>query len=75
MKWYAGLVGYKFVAFKSASTPDEKSHGQIYRATIGPFRTKRGAKWAETYGFLNPNFQTVNDAERMARNNTGIPTN
>ena len=38
-----------------------------YQAVIGPFRTKRAALWSEKYGFNNPHFQTVNDAERLSK--------
>lgn len=65
-KWYVGHVANGLEAFHSDCTPTESSHGNQYRAVIGPFRTKRGAKWTERYGYMNPHFVTVDDAERLA---------
>lgn len=66
-KWYIGHTATALVAFQSPTNPTETTHGHLYRAVIGPFRTRRAAQWAEQYGFLNPHFQHVNDAERIAR--------
>ena len=52
--------------FSSAETPTETSHGQLYGAVIGPFRTKAGARFMAMYGYNNPHLQCVADAERMA---------
>jgi hypothetical protein len=66
-QWYVGAVRGRFEAFRSAVTPTEGTHGVKYFAAIGPFDTKRGALWAEKYGYDNPHFQHVRDAERIAR--------
>ena len=66
-KWYVGMVKDHFEAFRSELTPDETKWGPVYRCVVGPFRTKRAALWAEKYGFNNPHFQHVNDAERISR--------
>jgi hypothetical protein len=69
MSWYVGHKQEdttKLEAFQSDYTPTMDSHGKKYAAVIGPFATKRGAKWAEKYGASNPHFQQVADAERLA---------
>lgn len=38
-----------------------------YNAVIGPFRTKRGAEFMRDHGANNPHVQTVQDAERIAK--------
>jgi len=68
MKYWIGLRQCKFKAFQSAETPTKETHGKEFSAAIGPFVTKRAALWAEKYGFNNPHFQTVNDAERLSKN-------
>lgn len=73
-KWWVGklIQTNRFQAFKAESTPIESSHGDLYSYCVGPFKTKRGAMWAEKYGNNNPHFVTVNDAERYAKmENTG----
>jgi hypothetical protein len=65
--WYVGHKGIKLVAFKSKELPTEKSHSQ-FKAVVGPFKTKRAAKWHEKYGFLNPHCTCVNVIERLAKN-------
>ena len=67
-KWYVGIKpgGARF-PFKSDTTPTHESHGSIYAAVIGPFRTKRGATFDAAVGRNNPHIQHVNDAERIAR--------
>ena len=72
-RWYIGLIGGKFQAFreKSTLTIKEKTWPPYpYTAIIGPFNTKRGALWAEKYGQGNPHFQCVMDAERMSKEET-----
>lgn len=65
--WYVGFKGGGLTPFHFGSTPTESSHGHLYPAVIGPFKTKRGALWAEKYGPGNPHFQTVADAEYFAK--------
>jgi len=67
MKWYVGIAATTraYIAFRASDTPTEASG---YLAVIGPFKTKRGALWAEKYGRSNPHFQHVDDAERYAKN-------
>lgn len=68
MKWYIGRkAGHVNEAFRSAATPTEETHGDRYAVVIGPFRTERGARWAERYGQNNPHFRTVADAEAYAK--------
>jgi hypothetical protein len=66
-QWYVGVVKDHFEAFRSELTPTETKWGPVYRCVVGPFITKRAALWAEKYGFNNPHFQHVRDAERLAR--------
>lgn len=63
-------VGCKLKArkvFRALFVPTQESHGNIYAAVIGPFRTWRGAHFMATYGAGNPHCQTVADAERLAK--------
>lgn len=52
--------------FRASETPTETSHGHLYVAATGPFRTKRGAAVDTLYGFGNPHICHVDDAERLA---------
>ena len=61
----------KLVAFKTSLEP---THSFPYDDTgrgrgpcIGPFKTKRAAVWAATWGYMNPHFQHVDDAERLSK--------
>jgi len=53
--------------FRSKTIPTGASHGDLYNAVIGPFRTKRGAEIMRDFGQGNPHLQTVADAEWMAK--------
>ena len=68
-RYYVGLSatepGVRKV-FSTRSVPDPSSHGHLYSAVIGPFRTKRGALVMARYGRNNPHLQTVADAEKLA---------
>ena len=67
-KYYVGLKQFnKRDVFKSALEPTQQSHGEFYNAVIGPFRTKAGACFMADHGRNNPHIQTVNDAERLAK--------
>jgi hypothetical protein len=58
-------IGYKDTLqelFTSTYKPTEQSHGHLYAAVVGPFRTKRGAQ----YMLNNPYVETVAHAERAA---------
>lgn len=64
--WYVGLkYGGKHIAFSLPFMP--VPFCVPFVAVIGPFRTKRAAKWAEKYGENNPHFQHVRDAERISK--------
>jgi len=63
---YVGLVlGGGRVVFRSVETPTWDSHGHLYGAVIGPFRTRRGAGFMSRYGAGNPHCRCVADAERL----------
>ena len=49
------------------ANPTQATHGHLYGAVIGPFRTKRGAQFMAKHGRSNPHLQTVDDAERIAK--------
>jgi hypothetical protein len=65
---YVGLLpqGIGREVFKSEAKPTEETHGHIYPAVIGPFRTMRGARFMQKNGSLNPRCQSVADAERLS---------
>lgn len=70
VRWYVGhLQGNNrgFEAFRSEVKPTAQTHGDLYTGVIGPFKTKRAVKWAEKYGYINPHFHSVEDAERLAK--------
>ena len=66
IKCYSNVFRHFFKAFSSSVTPTEASHRGEYVYGIGPFKTKRAALWAEKYGYNNPHFRCVNDAEKLA---------
>jgi hypothetical protein len=57
--------GYK--AFQCAYVPSKRKQGGRFSYVIGPFRSKRGALWAERFGFGNPAFYGVAAAERISK--------
>ena len=62
---YVGVGGInlsKREIFRSNSTPTQTTHGDKYRLSIGPFRTKAGAEYMKN----NPFCPSVADAERKA---------
>jgi hypothetical protein len=74
LKYYVGLKGgYQGEVFQAESTPTDQTHGGLYKAAIGPFRTKRGAAWMANTGtgLTNPHCRTVRDAERLAKKYAG----
>lgn len=66
---YVGLLKdtWKREVFTSFLRPISETHGHLYGAVIGPFRTKRGATFMTLYGRGNPHVQNVADAERLAK--------
>jgi hypothetical protein len=60
-------LGVRYEVFRSRSVPTAKSHGNLYRYVIGPFRTVRGAKFMAMFGENNTHCQCVEDAERLAK--------
>ncbi len=55
------------VQFRSSTLPSKESHGHLYTAVIGPFKSKVGASYFARYGRNNPHIRTADDAERLAR--------
>lgn len=68
--WYVEHTGTGLVAYRSSKEPTFQhpydSDGIHRGVTIGPFKTKRAAMWVEKFGYRNPHFLHVNDAERFA---------
>lgn len=67
MRIYVGHTQGTLQVFKSENEPTRESHGALYAAVIGPFRTMRGARFMAEHGRGNPHVQTVSDAERIAK--------
>ena len=68
MSYYMGYrvdTGEREV-FRALTEPTWLSHGDIYVAVVGPFRTKKGATFMAEHGRGNPHLQMVADAERAA---------
>ena len=55
------------ILFHSATPPTKQTHGHLYKAVIGPFKSKVGAGYFARYGRNNPDIRTAADAERLAR--------
>jgi hypothetical protein len=53
--------------FHSPTIPTKETHGHLYTAVIGPFKSKVGASYFARYGRGNPQLRTADDAERLAR--------
>jgi hypothetical protein len=53
--------------FRSAAEPTDQTHGAIYGACIGPFRTMRAAEFMRDYGRGNPHCLCVADAEKLSK--------
>ncbi len=66
MAVYVGCKGGRREVFRSEQRPTQQSHGHLYMAVIGPFRTKRGAEFMARCGGNNPHVRCVADAERIA---------
>ncbi|NUQ86709.1 MAG: hypothetical protein HUU11_18575 [Anaerolineales bacterium] len=68
MAFYLGRRGPDdLVLFRSSTIPTKESHGHLYTAVIGPFKSKVGASYFARYGRNNPHIHTADDAERLAR--------
>lgn len=69
-QWYVGYVrgtiNRVMVAFPAAARPTDAEYGKQFYAVMGPFRTRRAARFMERCGGGNPHIQTVSDAERIA---------
>jgi hypothetical protein len=68
MAFYLGRRGADdLVLFHSPFVPTKQSHGHLYTAVIGPFRSRVGASYFARYGRNNPHIRTADDAEYLAR--------
>ena len=67
MAFYLGKCGKdNLILFLSSIIPTKESHGHMYEAVIGPFKSKVGASYFARYGRNNPQIRTAEDAERLA---------
>jgi hypothetical protein len=64
-RFYVGISATGRIAFK-ASNPTQQTHGRTYTAVIGPFITKRAAKFCAKYGAFSQ-CQTVAEFEKAAK--------
>ena len=68
MPFYLGKRGEDdLILFHSVAIPNKQTHGQLYKAVIGPFQSKVGAGYFARYGKNTPDIRTAADAERLAR--------
>jgi hypothetical protein len=68
MAYFLGKRGQDdLILFRSSTTPTKESHGHLYTAVIGPFKSKVGASYFARYGRNNPHIRTADDADRLAR--------
>jgi len=68
MPFYLGKRSEEdLILFHSATSPTKQTHGHLYIAVIGPFKSKVGAGYFARYGRTNPEIRTATDAERLAR--------
>jgi hypothetical protein len=63
---YVGLRMFTRQIFYSRTEPTTATHGMVYSAVMGPFRTRRGAEFYRDHGINNPHVLCVSDAERIA---------
>lgn len=65
---WLGLAGFgtRREIFNCEQEPTTESHGHLYDAVIGPFKTLSGARFMRYHGWNNPHCQTVADAERIS---------
>jgi hypothetical protein len=71
-RWYVGHKDGRLEIFQSTAIPTFTSHGFVYAAVVGPFRTKRAALYMAQHGRNNPHLLSVGDAERIAKMESGI---
>ena len=55
------------ILFRSSKIPTKESHGHLFTAVIGPFKSKVGAHYFARYGRDNPHLHTAKEVERLAR--------
>ena len=55
------------ILFRSSNIPTKESHGHLFKAVIGPFKSKVGAHYFARYGRDNPQLLTAEEVERLAR--------
>ncbi len=69
MKFYLGYRNASTVRelIQCATFPTFETHGKTFAATVGPFKTKRGAIFMRDHGQGNPHCCTVAQAEKLGK--------
>ena len=55
------------ILFRSSNIPTKETHGHLFTAVIGPFKSKVGAHYFARYGRDNPQLCSAEEVERLAR--------
>jgi hypothetical protein len=55
------------ILFRSSNIPTKETHGHLFKAVIGPFKSKVGAHYFARYRRNNPQLLTAEEVERLAR--------
>ena len=55
------------ILFRSSNIPTKETHGHLFKAVIGPFKSKVGAHYFARYGRDNPQLCSADEVERLAR--------
>lgn len=55
------------ILFHSSNIPTKETHGHLFTAVIGPFKSKVGAHYFARYGRDNPQLCAADEVERLAR--------
>ena len=55
------------ILFHWSNIPNKETHGHLFKAVIGPFKSKVGAHYFARYGRNNPQLLTTEDVESLAR--------
>ena len=55
------------ILFHSSNIPTKETHGHLFTAVIGPFKSKVGAHYFARYGRDNPQLLMAEEVERLAR--------
>ena len=51
-RWWVGCKNGTRIVFGSVETPTDVSHGEQFRAVVGPIRTKKLAEWTAAHPYF-----------------------